>query len=150
MIVYEVPKDASEEMITNVADLLMGQMESIGLDNAYELLVNSIHLTLEEDSNAHLFVADVDGAILGAAFMNISISLDKGGKYIWLNDLFVDKNHRNRGIAKKMLLKIIYWAENNELKGIELETGINNEATKALYNSLGFYDVVSKRYGFRF
>ncbi|WP_252315895.1 GNAT family N-acetyltransferase [Sinobaca sp. H24] len=150
MIVYEVPKDASEEMITNVADLLMGQMESIGLDNAYELLVNSIHLTLEEGSNAHLFVADVDGAILGAAFMNISISLDKGGKYIWLNDLFVDKNHRNRGIAKKMLLKIIYWAENNELKGIELETGINNEATKALYNSLGFYDVVSKRYGFRF
>lgn len=150
MLVYEVPKDASEEMITNVADLLMGQMESIGLDNAYELLVNSIHLTLEEGSNAHLFVADVDGAILGAAFMNISISLDKGGKYIWLNDLFVDKNHRNRGIAKKMLLKIIYWAENNDLKGIELETGINNEATKALYNSLGFYDVVSKRYGFRF
>ncbi|RKD75612.1 ribosomal protein S18 acetylase RimI-like enzyme [Sinobaca qinghaiensis] len=150
MKVYEVPKDASEEMIKDVADLLMGQMESIGLDNAYDLLIDSIHLTLEEGSNAHLFVADVDGAILGAAFMNISISLDKGGKYIWLNDLFVDKNHRNRGIAKKMLLKIIYWAENNELKGIELETGINNEATKALYNSLGFYDVVSKRYGFRF
>lgn len=150
MKVYEVPKDASEEMIKDVADLLMGQMESIGLDNAYDLLIHSIHLTLEEGSNAHLFVADVDGEILGAAFMNISISLDKGGKYIWLNDLFVDKNHRNRGIAKKMLLKIIYWAENNELKGIELETGINNEATKALYNSLGFYDVVSKRYGFRF
>lgn len=150
MKVYEVPKDASEEMIKDVADLLMGQMESIGLDNAYDLLIDSIHLTLEEGSNAHLFVADVDGEILGAAFMNISISLDKGGKYIWLNDLFVDKNHRNRGIAKKMLLKIIYWAENNELKGIELETGINNEATKALYNSLGFYDVVSKRYGFRF
>ncbi|MFZ4450463.1 GNAT family N-acetyltransferase [Salibacterium aidingense] len=150
MNIYEIPKDATRDLREQVADLLMGQMASIGKDNAYELLMDSIDLALQEHSGAHIFVAEVEGSILGAAFFNLGIALDKGGYYIWLNDLFVHKEHRNQGIAKKLLLKIIYWAENQGIKGIELETGISNAATKALYNSLGFYDVVSKRYGFRF
>ncbi|MDA3129182.1 GNAT family N-acetyltransferase [Aliibacillus thermotolerans] len=150
MKIYEIPKDASEELQKKVADLLMGQMESIGRENAYELLMESIRLTLEPHSSAHIFVAEEKGDILGAAFLNIGISLTHGGRYIWLNDLYVHQEHRQQGIAKKLLLKIIYWAEHNGIKGIELETGISNAATKALYNSLGFYDVVSKRYGFRF
>ncbi|MGY4689502.1 GNAT family N-acetyltransferase [Salibacterium sp. K-3] len=150
MNIYEIPKDASQNLREEVADLLMDQMASIGKDNAYELLMDSIHLALQEHSDAHIFVAETEGAIVGAAFFNLGIALDKGGYYIWLNDLFVHKEHRNQGIAKKLLLKIIYWAENQGIKGIELETGVSNAATKALYNSLGFYDVVSKRYGFRF
>ncbi|WP_091584892.1 GNAT family N-acetyltransferase [Alteribacillus bidgolensis] len=148
--IYEIPNDADQETREKVADLLMGQMESIGKENAYELLMDSINLSLTENSCAHIFVAEYENTILGAAFLNLGISLDKGGYYIWLNDLFVHKEHRNQGIAKKLLLKVIYWAENHGIKGIELETGISNAATKALYNSLGFYDVVSKRYGFRF
>ncbi|SFL53524.1 GNAT family N-acetyltransferase [Salibacterium qingdaonense] len=150
MNIYEIPKNAPESLREEVTDLLMEQMASIGRDNACELLKESIHLTLQEHSGAHIFVAESDGAVVGAAFFNLSISLEKGGYYIWLNDLYVHKEHRNQGIAKNLLLKIIYWAENQGIKGIELETGVSNAATKALYNSLGFYDVVSKRYGFRF
>ncbi|MFB5661368.1 GNAT family N-acetyltransferase [Alteribacillus sp. HJP-4] len=150
MKIYDIPKDADQNLREQVADLLMGQMESIGRENAYELLLKAIDMTLEDNSGAHIFVAEYEGSILGAAFLNIGISLDKGGHYIWLNDLYVHKEYRNQGIAKKLLLKVIYWAENRGIKGIELETGISNAATKALYNSLGFYDVISKRYGFRF
>ncbi|RSL31009.1 GNAT family N-acetyltransferase [Salibacterium salarium] len=150
MNIYEIPQDASQDLREKVADLLMDQMASIGKDNAYELLMDSIDLALQEHSGAYIFVAESEGAILGAAFFNLGIALDQGGYYIWLNDLFVHKEHRNQGIAKKLLLKIIYWAENQNIKGIELETGVSNAATKALYNSLGFYDVISKRYGFRF
>ncbi|SFE72782.1 GNAT family N-acetyltransferase [Alteribacillus iranensis] len=150
MHIYEVEKDSSQDMRERIADLMMGQMESIGKENAYDLLLHSIDLALTDDSMAHIFVAEDNDSILGVAFLNVSISLQKGGYYIWLNDLYVHKEYRNQGIAKKLLLKIIYWAENNGIKGIELETGVSNAATKALYNSLGFYDVVSKRYGFQF
>ncbi|WP_100373544.1 GNAT family N-acetyltransferase [Bacillus sp. FJAT-45037] len=148
--VFEISKDADEVLQHRIADLLMGQMESVWAPNPYEQLLSSIKLALKEGSQAHIFVAEKDETLVGAAFFNVGISIDKGGHYIWLNDLFVHKEHRNQGIAKKLLLQIIYWAENEKIKGIELETGINNEATKALYNSLGFYDIVSKRYGFRF
>ncbi|WP_078430311.1 GNAT family N-acetyltransferase [Alkalihalobacterium alkalinitrilicum] len=150
MKVYEVPKNADQALRIRLADLLMGQMESLGKEDAYDQLLNAINLALQEGSPAHIFVAELEDAIIGAAFFNIGISMTKGGHYIWLNDLYVHKEYRNRGIAKKLLLKIIYWSENTSIKGIELETGINNEATKALYNSLGFYDIISKRYGFRF
>ncbi|WP_332634537.1 GNAT family N-acetyltransferase [Halalkalibacter flavus] len=148
--VYEVDKEADIQLKRRIADLFMGQLEPIGPTNAYDQLMKTINLALKEDSQAHIFIAERENTIVGAAFLNIALSIDKGGHYIWLNDLYVHKEHRNQGIAKKLLLKVIYWAEQKEIKGIELETGINNEATKALYNSLGFYDIISKRYGSRF
>ncbi|NEU29706.1 GNAT family N-acetyltransferase [bacterium LRH843] len=147
---YEVEKGADAHFKGRVADLLMGQMETLGYQNAYEQLIYTIELALQKDSQAHIFVAEKDETLVGAAFFNVSISIDKGGRYIWLNDLYVHKEYRNQGIAKKLLLHIVYWAEQQHIKGIELETGTNNEATKALYNSLGFYDIISKRYGSRF
>ncbi|MDT8859603.1 GNAT family N-acetyltransferase [Alkalihalobacillus sp. MEB130] len=148
--VYEVNKEVDIQFKRRIADLFMGQLDHIGPTNAYDQLIATIDLALKEDSQAHIFVAEKEQTLVGAAFLNVALSIDKGGHYIWLNDLYVHKEHRNQGIAKKILLKVIYWAEQEQIKGIELETGINNEATKALYNSLGFYDIISKRYGFRF
>ncbi|MGO4888483.1 GNAT family N-acetyltransferase [Anaerobacillus sp. MEB173] len=150
MKVYKVPNDADQSLRLKIADLMMGQMESIGADNAYELLIASIDLTLKDNSLAHMFVVEDEEVIVGVAFFNIGISLEKGGYYMWLNDLYVHKEHRNQGIAKRLLLQVIHWAETENIKVIETETGINNLATKSLYNSLGFYDIISKRYGFTF
>lgn len=147
--IYEVEKHATTEFKRRIADLFMGQMGTLGFENPDESLISAIELALKADSQAHIFVAEKEDVLVGAAFLNVSISIDTGGRYIWLNDLYVDKKHRNQGIAKKLLLHIIYWAEQMGIKGIELETGVNNEATKALYNSLGFYDIISKRYGSR-
>ncbi|MFK3937319.1 GNAT family N-acetyltransferase [Alkalihalobacillus sp. NPDC078783] len=149
--IVEVDNQADQLLRTQIVDLLMEQMQSIGPKDGRPELEETINRALEPGSKAHLFIAiSEQNGVVGAAFLNVGLSLGKGGQYIWLNDLFVTKNFRNRGIAKKLLLRIIYWAEQKKIKGIELETGRNNEATKALYNSLGFYDVISKRYGFRF
>ncbi|MFC0469349.1 GNAT family N-acetyltransferase [Halalkalibacter kiskunsagensis] len=148
--VYEVDKDVDIQFKRRIANLFMGQIEPIGPKDAYEQLLITLDLALQKDSQAHIFVAEKEGTLVGAAFLNVALSIDKGGHYIWLNDLYVHQEHRNQGIAKKLLLQVIYWAEQKQIKGIELETGINNEATKALYNSLGFYDIISKRYGSRF
>ncbi|MCT8140446.1 GNAT family N-acetyltransferase [Anaerobacillus sp. CMMVII] len=126
---------------------MMGQMEAIGDSNAYSSLITAIDLALVEGSSAKMFAVKENDLIIGLAFFNIGISLEKGGYYIWLNDLYVHKEYRQKGIAKKLLLHTMFWAEQNNLKGIELETGVNNIATKRLYNSFGFYDIVSKRYG---
>ncbi|WP_332689321.1 GNAT family N-acetyltransferase [Halalkalibacter lacteus] len=148
--VYEVDKDVDIQFKRRIANLFMGQIEPIGAKDAYQQLMTTLDLALKKDSQAHIFVAEKEDTLVGAAFLNVALSIDKGGHYIWLNDLYVHQEHRNQGIAKKLLLQVIYWAEQEQIKGIELETGINNEATKALYNSLGFHDIISKRYGSRF
>lgn len=147
MKVYKVDKSLDTQIHVAISDLMMEQMNSLSASLSEEELLNTIDLALQVDSGAEIFVAEKNNEIVGCAFLNSGIALDKGGRYIWLNDLYVKKAFRQQGIAKKLLLKVLYWAEQAGYKGIELETGVNNAATKKLYNSLGFYDIVSKRYG---
>ncbi|WP_059104043.1 GNAT family N-acetyltransferase [Shouchella shacheensis] len=148
--IFKVQQDASDVLKRQLAALFERQLHSIATRKAYLQVEQTIEQALEPHSRAHFFVVQMDGEAVAFAFFNVALSFEKGGNYIWLNELYVDESYRNQGIAKKLLLRIIYWAEQQKIKGIELETGMNNEATKALYNSLGFYDVVSKRYSFRF
>lgn len=150
MKVYIVPNHAEPSLIKKIASLLMQQMTRHNTEEAYNLLLNGIQLALKEESPAHIIVTEENEEILGVAFFNVGISLKMGGRYVWLNDLFVHKEFRNRGIAKKMLLHLIRWSEKENIRGIELETGVNNSVTKHLYNSLGFYEIVSDRYCFNF
>ncbi|QOY38637.2 GNAT family N-acetyltransferase [Anaerobacillus isosaccharinicus] len=147
MEIFLVENNADQILREKIAQLMMGQMEAIGDSNSYSTLITAIDLALGEGSPAKMFAVEENDQIIGLAFFNIGISLDKGGNYIWLNDLYVHKDFRQKGIAKKLLLHTMFWAEQNNLKGIELETGVNNVATKRLYNSFGFHDIVSNRYG---
>ncbi|MBM7097873.1 GNAT family N-acetyltransferase [Bacillus sp. H-16] len=147
MNVYQVPKNADTDTRVALMNLMMEQMNALGGPVTEEDLLKTIDLALTDHSGAEFFVAEHQGDIIGCAFFNIGISLEKGGRYIWLNDLYVKRDERQKGVAKRLLLKVLYWAEQEGLQGIELETGVNNAATKKLYNSLGFYDIISKRYG---
>lgn len=147
MDVFLIENSADHRLKDKIATLMMGQFEAIGDKHANSRLMSAIDLALSEGSTARIFVVEEKDQIIGLAFLNLGISLEKGGYYIWLNDLYVHKDFRQKGIAKKLLLHVLFWAEQNNLKGIELETGINNIATKRLYNSFGFHDIISKRYG---
>ncbi|HET7657179.1 MAG TPA: GNAT family N-acetyltransferase [Bacillales bacterium] len=150
MDVYELSKDANEELREKITQLFMQQISMHGEKDSYQHVRNGIDQVLDDDSRSRILIAEDKGEILGMALLNIGISLRDGGKYVWLNELYVHNEYRNKGIGRKLLLYIIYWAETEQIKTIELETGVSNSVTKHLYNSLGFYDVVSKRYGFRF
>lgn len=150
MEVYELPQTAEESLKEQVSDLFMKQISMRSGQETKNLVLNGIEKVLADGSPSHIIIAEEQGELMGMALVNIGISLRTGGKYIWLNELFVDQSQRNQGIGRKLLLYIIYWAEQEHIQTIELETGISNSVTKHLYNSLGFYDVVSKRYGFSF
>ncbi len=150
MKVYEVQNNASNEIREQIASLLTKQRISNENSGTYDQIMTGIHLALESTDTAYIVVAEMDEQIVGIAFFNIGISLTRGGHYMWLNELYVQEDLRNKGIARKLLLHVVHWAEKSGIKSIELETGINNVVTKHLYNSLGFYEVISKRYGFSF
>lgn len=150
MNVYQLSSHVEEETIDKVAKLLMKQITHSDQAGSYEKLVTGIKLAVSEETASRIVVAEDHTEILGVAFFNVGVSVASGGPYIWLNELFVDPESRNQGTGRRLLLHVIYWAEKEGIKGIELETGINNAVTKHLYNSLGFHDIVSKRYGFTF
>lgn len=149
-MIYELNKESSKSTIKKVADLLSQQITRSEEREAYDKLLNGIHLALSGEYDAKVLVAEHKEDIVGVAFYNTGVDLNNGGAYIWLNELYVHEEWRNQGIARKLLLHIIHCAETKGIKSIELETGINNSVTKHLYNSLGFHEIVSKRYRFTF
>jgi GNAT superfamily N-acetyltransferase len=150
MKIYRVTNDVEKEQIEGIAQLFLQQRTMDGEPEEHSRTITGIKLALENPDKSGIIVAEDEGTIIGLAFFNLGVSIRIGGPYLWLNDLFVHQEHRNRGIARKLLLHLIYWAEKDGIKSIELETGINNSVTKHLYNSLDFHDIISKRYAFHF
>ncbi|TCP29773.1 ribosomal protein S18 acetylase RimI-like enzyme [Scopulibacillus darangshiensis] len=149
MNVYQVKEDASDHLKQKIAELFMQQISVSDDEESLARTLEAINMTLRT-TGSRLVIAEENEEILGIAYLNIGISLRVGGSYLWLNELYVHNGYRNKGIGKKMLLHIIHMAETEGIKAIELETGVNNSVTKHMYNSLGFYEIVSKRYGFSF
>lgn len=58
---------------------------------------------------------------------------------LWiLNDLYVSSKHRQKGIARKMVLCVEKTAKNNQVFSIKLATQVNNAQAKKLYYSLDY------------
>ncbi|GGH88439.1 GNAT superfamily N-acetyltransferase [Pullulanibacillus pueri] len=150
MHIYEVDRNVDRTYKETLAKLFMQQISVSNDETSFEIAMEAIELALQKGSSSRIIVAEHNSMIYGLAFLNIGVSLRAGGQYLWLNELYVHNEYRNQGIGKKILLHIIHLAESENIKTIELETGVNNSVTKHIYNSLGFYEVVSKRYGFTF
>jgi GNAT superfamily N-acetyltransferase len=150
MKIYNLKDDPSDEKKIKVANLLSKQITRSNEKEAFDKLLNGIHLAVSGEYDANILIAEKNDEIIGIAFYNVGVNINNGGPYLWLNELYVEEESRNQGIARKLLLHIIHLSENKGIKTIELETGINNSVTKHLYNSLGFQEIVSKRYRFTF
>lgn len=58
---------------------------------------------------------------------------------VWLlNDLYVRQTARRSGVGEALMEKARHFAVETGVKGIELETGVENVQAQALYEKLGY------------
>jgi len=86
-----------------------------------------------------LFIAiDRDGSAAGFTQLYPSFT-SVGLQKIWiLNDLYVHKNYRRRGIAKELMDTATTFTKKSGRSKILLETGVNNSSAQQLYHSQGW------------
>jgi len=117
-----------------------------GVESSVEYILKGIENALDNAIFTKIFYVETDGIICAAAFGNIGSSIAKAGNYIWINELFVSENYRRKGVAAFMVNELITWCRNHNIKGIELETTVDNEAAVGLYRKFNF---VFDQYAFR-
>lgn len=57
---------------------------------------------------------------------------------LFIDDLIVNKNYRNKGIGNLLLQNVINYAKEQNCETVELKSNINNEKSHKLYEKLGF------------
>ena len=59
-------------------------------------------------------------------------------KYGSLNDMFIKKKHRGRGLGERLLRTAVEWFQREGIKRIELRVDAKNEKAIAFYRAHGF------------
>ena len=90
-----------------------------------------------EQEQSIVFIAEKAGKAVGFTQLYPMFSSVSMQESFVLNDLYVDENERKQGIGEKLLVTAQGYAKTNHLKGLTLETGIDNPAQK-LYERLGW------------
>lgn len=136
-----------------LAELYAADMAELGLDYTPQTLQQVVDETLElQGHQCHTWVAreraggDVAGVLLAAPFWSFKF----GGRGLWIESLYVDPPHRRQGIARRLVEHLMDWAEEQQIKGIELEAYNMNTAASILYRTLGFRRLARERYCFEF
>jgi GNAT superfamily N-acetyltransferase len=98
---------------------------------------------LTASSHSFLFVAESDGRAVGF----ISGELREGSptfrQKTWasVDDVFVEPEHRNRGMGRALLKSVEAWAKERNADGISLQVAAANERGRKFYGELGFREV---------
>lgn len=92
-----------------------------------------------EKEESKIFVAcDSNDSCCGFTQLFRSFS-SVSAKPLWiLNDLYVDKAARKKGVGRLLMNKARDFAIDTASKGIQLETAKTNSKAQALYESLGY------------
>ena len=98
--------------------------------------IKMIKLELFKDSISKSYVFELNGKIIGYAFITI-INFE-----IHLNRIAIDPNHQQKGFGLQLLKKIL--EENSKNKSVFLELKYSNIAALKLYRKVGF-----KKYNIR-
>lgn len=139
----EIYKECRDQ-ITNAVDQLFGQYDIIPIEYDHikeiallEKVCFSTPWSEQTITDAHktgtrFFVA-VDGKkVLG--YVGISAIIDEG----YITNVAVFPEHRKKGVATALLLKLFSFAKENNLSFISLEVRESNHNAISLYEKMGF------------
>lgn len=91
---------------------------------------------IKKNSTAKGFIIEYDGKICGYGVVNLTFSMEAGGDTLWLEDLYIRKDFRNKGLGKEYFNFI--FKKYKKVKRFRLEVEESNPKAIKLYKSFGF------------
>ena len=82
-----------------------------------------------------IFVIDDDKEIIGYVALQFK---NKVTKSIWIDEIVIDNNYRNKGYGKMLVDKVYAYAKKNKCKRVELNCWCFNSNAIDFYDKLGF------------
>ncbi|HEV8608014.1 MAG TPA: GNAT family N-acetyltransferase [Tepidisphaeraceae bacterium] len=122
------------------ARLLIAQLVEHHLPADPQGVARGIELAMKSAS-AWLLLAFSGEEAVGVFLANEIVSVEKSGRVLWVEELYVVPSARRQGVARAMLEYVREEARKKGIVAVELEVVPTQEAAFALYRSMGFVDV---------
>lgn len=90
-----------------------------------------------------------EGDAVGVLLANLNYSLKFAGRSLWIEELYVTPSARRRSLGRLLVEHLLDWAEDNEIRGVDLEAYQGNTPASVLYRSLGFNRLGRERFYYR-
>jgi ribosomal protein S18 acetylase RimI-like enzyme len=94
--------------------------------------------------NTVVFVAEVEGKIVGYSLGWVSQPWAYKGKRGYICDCFVEKSYRRRGIGKALVKAMLEWFINKGVECVEADVYSSNVPSLKLFKKLGFEEVFKR------
>jgi len=111
------------------------ELENEVLD--FEVFKAILNENISNPNNVYL-IAENENESLGFISFHTQNLLHHCGLVGEIQEFFIDKNHRGKGVGRKLVDEILKYAKENNLKSIEVTTNKKRLENVAIYENLGF------------
>lgn len=128
-------KETDIKQLTN----LLNQLFSIEEDYIFDEKKHEkgLKLLIKSENNIVL-VAQYNSKVIGMLTAQTTISTVEGTITALLEDMIVDKDHRNKGIGKLLMKNIETWANQKNITRLQLLADKTNNRALEFYTKLGW------------
>lgn len=98
----------------------------------------AIFLQNIQDTDKLYVLAETKEKAVGFISFHVQWLLHHGGKVGEIQEFYLDADHRNQGIGRRLIDEVKTYAANHQLKSIEVTTGHHRSENVEVYQKLGF------------
>lgn len=124
-----------EELFTLESDF---QPDRAKQAQALQLLIDTGNDNREQPTRV-VWIADLDGEVIGMCSLQVLISTAEGGEVGLIEDVIIDAAHRGRGIGQHMLQSLETWARERGLTRLQLLADTHNRGALSFYERHGWH-----------
>lgn len=110
-------------------------------DDDFEAMVHiesGVKSMLRNESLASAYFIKSGDERVGYVILTRYHSVEKGGLTLYIDELFVEEEHRRNGIGRRIMEKIYEIARVEGAKGLSVQAEPHNEAAQAFFRAQGF------------
>ena len=118
-----------------ISAALAKETEDLTLDRAR--LVQGVETVFRDPTKGRYLVATLDGEVVGQLMLTYEWSDWRNGTFIWIQSVYVDPEHRRRGVFRALYDRVRRLVSEEGFYGIRLYVHDGNRAGQATYKRLG-------------
>lgn len=129
---------AGEKDYSTIVDFVRKLAVFNNEENEIELTLENLEKDAAEGARFWCLLAEDGNETIGFAFFFECYSTWKG-KYMHIDDLYVDENYRKQGIGKMFFVELAKIAKKRGYKRIDWHTHVNNINAQEFYKHIGAF-----------